>query len=71
MGRAMSELSPLNRAQALASQLSALLEATTGEAGEGFRVLSDHVQNDFMWACADIATQLKKALEEVDGARHE
>lgn len=59
-------LDRLNRAQTLSTQLEALLSATTGEAGEGFRVLSDVLQGNFMWACTDMAAELASVLNELE-----
>ena len=32
-------------------QLEAMLNVTTGEQGETFRMLSDEIQDNYMWAC--------------------
>lgn len=69
--RYLTNHSRLVRAQTLAAQLDALLEATTGEAGEGFRVLSDLLQGNFLWACSDMMKELLGHLNEIEAARHE
>ena len=53
----------LNRAQALAEQLHALLVATYGLGGEGFRSLGHDLQDSYLWACADLADALRQALQ--------
>lgn len=40
------------------SQLTALLSATYGEAGDGFRTLSNSLQEDFMWLAHDLAQEI-------------
>lgn len=67
----LSNRGRIDRAQALATQLDALLQATTGEAGEGFRTLSDLLQSNFMWACSDMARELMEHLNEISVARHD
>lgn len=62
-------LDALCRAQTLAAQLDALLAVTTGEVGESFNILSDLIRNNFMWACSDMASELVKALDEIEVRR--
>jgi hypothetical protein len=68
--QAPDSLDRLDRAQALAAQLKALLSATTGEPGESFSILSDLLRSNFMWACVDMASELVEVLGEIE-ARHE
>ena len=49
------------------AQLEALLSMTYGETGEGFRTMSDDMQEAYMWACSMIAREIRDltdALEE-------
>ncbi|MBB2999677.1 hypothetical protein FHX57_002008 [Paraburkholderia tropica] len=62
----LGNIDRLVRAQNLAAQLEGLLSVTTGEAGEGFRVLSDLHQGNFMWACLDMAGELVGILSEIE-----
>jgi len=59
----------LDQASKLAVQLEAMLRATIGHAGEGFRRLTDVYQSNFLWACADVAEQLADVLNEIE-VRH-
>lgn len=63
-------LDHLSRAKTLSVQLEALLYTTTGESGEAFRMVSDTLQDNFMWACSDMARELASLLSQV-GVRHE
>jgi hypothetical protein len=56
----------LSRAQTLSIQLEALLYTTTGESGEKFRMVSDELQDNFMWACSDMAKELAALLSQVE-----
>ena len=49
-------------ASTLAIKLASLLEATYGHSGESFREMADELQDGFMWACADLAHQLRDEL---------
>jgi hypothetical protein len=70
MNKPDQSLSNLDRAQKLSAQLDALLAVTTGEAGESFRILSDPLQNDFLWACSDMAGELANIIGKME-VRHE
>jgi hypothetical protein len=70
MNKPGQSLGNLDRAQKLSAQLDALLAVTTGEVGESFRILSDSLQNDFLWACSDMAGELANIIGEI-GVRHE
>ncbi|MFL9930862.1 hypothetical protein P0D88_16745 [Paraburkholderia sp. RL18-103-BIB-C] len=65
MRKHLDSLDPLTRAQNLSAQLDALLSVTTGEVGDSFRMLSDLLQNNFLWACSDMAGELVSILDEV------
>ena len=45
------------------SKLEALLQNTYSECGPTFRNLNDDIQDSYLWACADLATSIKAALE--------
>ena len=47
----------------LAMKLHAMLDMTYGGAGEAFRDMADGLQDQFLWACGDLSTQLLAALE--------
>jgi hypothetical protein len=55
----MSEIDRQDRINELAQKLSAMLTMTCGECAESFRRTSDDIQDNFMWACADMARQLR------------
>lgn len=46
-----------------ARQLRALLFCTYGNARESFAQMSDAIQDEYMWACADMAYDIVKSLE--------
>jgi len=66
----IDDLDRLDHAKKLAAQLEAMLIVTTGEAGKGFRLLSELYQNNFHWACLDIASELVTVLDELE-AHHD
>lgn len=45
------------------TQLAALLTMTHGEQGAAFRMLSDPLQDAFMWACATLAAEVQELTE--------
>jgi len=50
------------------AQLEALLAMTCGETGEAFRIMSDDLQDAYMWACSMIAQEVREltgALEKI------
>lgn len=52
-----------------AKKLSALLNHTIGESGESFRNLSGEIQDDYLWACSDMAKQVVRSLEAIQGRK--
>lgn len=48
-----------------ARQLRALLHQTYGQAGDEFRTTSPDLQDDYLWACADIADEIWESLREL------
>ena len=59
---APNALEEINTAHALATKLNALLAMTYGDQGESFRCMSDCIQDEYMWACSDMAEELKKLV---------
>jgi hypothetical protein len=51
-------------AHTLALQLSALLSITYGVGRQGFEGLADDLRENFLWACADKAFEIERALRE-------
>lgn len=41
------------------THLEAMLMATYGESGESFRAWNDLLQDNFMWSCAELATECR------------
>ena len=50
------------------AQLSALLYMTYGEGGDAFRRVSDAFQDDYMWACADLASEVRVLSQKLAAA---
>jgi hypothetical protein len=57
----------VNDLDSKARQLRALLVNTFASSGEGFRAMSDELQENYMWACADLATDMIERLEKLAG----
>ena len=55
----------LDTVNRLTAQLHALLHTTCGESGESFRNFNDEIQDNFMWACACLADDLKNATSKL------
>lgn len=49
-----------NQLHARQAQLSAMLAMTFGDAAEALRTLSDSEQENFMWACHMLATEIQE-----------
>lgn len=47
------------------AQLDALLHMTFGEGGEVFRRTSETVQENFLWACSEIASDARKLAQKL------
>ena len=58
---ANEKLDLLNTVNSLSAKLHALLCNAYGEAGESFRGLNDELQDSYLWACTDIAAEIKAA----------
>jgi hypothetical protein len=50
-----------------ARKLHALLINTFASSGEGFRAMSGELQDNYMWACADLAREMIEKLEKLAG----
>ena len=48
------------------AQLDALLYMTYGEGGEVFRRSTDTVQDNYLWACAEIASEVSKLAKRLN-----
>lgn len=47
------------------AHLSALLMMTYGDGGEAFRGYNDQIQDEFMWACAQLADECRELFPQV------
>jgi hypothetical protein len=55
-----------DRLHELALKLNALMAMTYGNARESFTCLSDELQDDYLWACGDMAREMKALLIEAN-----
>jgi hypothetical protein len=67
----MTDLDRKDRMDAIAQKLSAMLTMTCGECGESFRMMADYIQENYMWACADMARELQDLVLSTSGANQE
>ena len=65
----MDDIDRLDRLSELSSKLYSLLAMTHGEAGTTFRNLNANLQDNFMWACCDMAQEVERLSSEVGGDR--
>lgn len=49
---------PADQLTAKTAQLQALLYMTTGDGREGFVTACDDIQENYMWACQDLASEI-------------
>ncbi len=54
----------LEKASEICTKLQALLQNTYGNSGESFRSMADHLQDAYMWQCADLADEIEGLLSE-------
>ena len=59
----------MDRAHRCATQLEALLAVTYGDLSGSFMNMADEYKDGYLWACADLATNIKEALEEINDAQ--
>jgi hypothetical protein len=55
----------IDKVTAAAAQLDALLACTYGQNGESFRDNNDEIQDSYMWACSDIASNIKALVNQL------
>ncbi|CAG4919264.1 hypothetical protein [Paraburkholderia saeva] len=65
----MFNLDHQDRADAIVQKLSAMLTVTCGECGESFRMMADRIQDNYMWACADMARELQHLILDTSAAQ--
>lgn len=53
-----------DRLAACASQLDAMLIHAYGESGDAMRRLNDGLQDAYMWACSDLASEIRELASE-------
>lgn len=58
-------ISQLDRVDMLSSKLESLLVMTCGDGFEAFNAMSDEMKDSYLWACADMASELKRACSEL------
>jgi hypothetical protein len=49
----------IDKLGAASAKLDALLACTYGGPGESFRDMSDDLQDNYLWACSDLAGEIK------------
>lgn len=54
----------LEKASELTQKLQALLCQAYGEGGASFRNMADHLQDAYMWQCADLADEIEGLVSE-------
>lgn len=64
-GEEIEDLDDLSKKTA---QLDALLYMTYGEGGDVFRRSSGAVQENYLWACAELASEARKLAQKLAGA---
>jgi hypothetical protein len=58
-------INTIDELSAAAAKLDALLIHTFGVGGESFRVMNDELQDNYMWACSDIASEIKELVSQL------
>ena len=54
----------LSKASELCTKLQALLQNTYGNSGESFRSMADHLQDAYLWQCADLVDEIEGLMSE-------
>lgn len=62
------EIEALDDLSKKTAQLDALLYMTYGEGGDVFRRSSGAVQENYLWACAELASEARKLAQKLAGA---
>lgn len=60
-----------DRLAQLTLKLNALLAHTYGCSGEEFRNLNDEIQDSYMWACSDMASDIKELVYSMQQVRQD
>lgn len=55
--------------EAKMAHLEALLMMTYGEGGESFRSMRDDLQDNYMWSCCDMATEIRELFQQLAARR--
>lgn len=58
-------LQTLDELSAAAAKLDALLTGTYGNSGDAFRDMNDELQDNYLWACAGIAEEIKRLVSSI------
>ena len=58
-------LDTMNKLGAASAKLDALLTFTYGGPGESFRDMSADLQDNYLWACSDLACEIKTLVEQL------
>lgn len=64
----IGDIENLDELSKKAAQLEALLLMTCGEGGEVFRRKSDEIQENYLWSCSEIASEVSKLAQKLTGA---
>lgn len=60
-----SNYGPVEEASQLIGQLSAMLGHAFGQSGDAFRSLLDEDQDNYLWACSNLAERLKVIINDL------
>ena len=63
--RSAPELDDIDALMARVSKLQAMLAMTYGQAGESFRSMNRTLQDNYLWACADLAHESEGLLRQM------
>jgi len=47
------------------AHLESMLATTYGDSGEAFRCLNDDLQDNYMWACSDMASECRELMNQI------
>lgn len=56
------------RADRYVAQVRALLVNTCGNSRDSFQCLEEELQDNYLWACADMVDRIAEAIEQMDAA---
>lgn len=60
---------PIDLLTKKADQLHSMLTVTYGGGFEAFHAFSDSIQDNYLWACADLAEDIGKLAERINSER--